>query len=362
MAEESEGASKTEEATPRKLEDARKKGDVAKSQDVAPFAALAAAVGVLAVFGGPMSGRLAGALQRYIADAGDYELSSGSAVGILRDAVAMSAPLIGIVMLAVAAAGAAGNLLQHGLLWSPEKLAPDLKKLSPLEGFKRLFGPDALINFVKTFAKLLAVSAVVWFAVRSKLAGLETLPSLEVGAMIPLTRDILMGVATGVLLLLGVMAGADFMWQRIRFAQKMRMTKEELKDDNKQSDGDPHIKAKLRQQRMERSKRRMMQNLPQATVVVMNPTHYAVALRYEPGETAAPLCLAKGTDALALRIRGMCEELGVPVVEDPPLARALYAAVDVDETIPREHFEAVAKVIGFVLGKRQRTSAPPLRQ
>jgi flagellar biosynthetic protein FlhB len=247
------------------------------------------------------------------------------------------------------------------MLWSPEKLKPDLKKLSPIEGFKRLFGPDALIQFAKTFVKLLATGAVAWFAIRAKLAGLQTLPALAVGAVIPLTIELVMAVTIGVLLLLATVAGADFFIQRIRFAQKMKMTREEVKDDHKQSDGDPHIKAKLRQQRMERSRRRMMQNLPEATVVVMNPTHFAVALRYEPGETAAPVCLAKGVDALALRIRATCEEHGVPVVEDPPLARALYAAVEVDETIPREHFEAVAKVIGFVLGGRQKTPAPGLR-
>ena len=358
---ESEGASKTEEATPRKLDDARKKGDVPKSQDVAPFAGLAAAIAVVATLGGSMSQNLGVALAEFIAHAGDFDLANGGAVALMTRCVWLAAPPVGAVMLAAGLAGAAGNLVQHGLLWSPEKLKPDLNKLSPLAGFKRLFGPDALIQFAKTFIKLLAVGAVVWFVVRSKLAGLQTLPGLDVAAVLPLTMDLILGVSIVVLLLLGTVAGADFFWQRIRFAQQMRMTKEEVKDDHKQSDGDPHVKAKLKQQRHERSKRRMMQNLPQATVVVMNPTHYAVALRYEPGETAAPVCLAKGTDALALRIRGMCEDLGIPVVEDPPLARALYAAVDVDETIPREHFDAVAKVIGFILSGRQRPSASPLR-
>jgi flagellar biosynthetic protein FlhB len=253
---ESEGASKTEEATPRKLDDARKKGDVAKSADIAPFAALAAAVAVLAVLGGPMSGQMASSLAGYIAHAGTYELSKGGAVAILGDSLLMGAPLIGAVMLASAVAGAAGNLLQHGMLWSPEKLKPDLKKLSPIEGFKRLFGPDALIQFAKTFVKLLATGAVAWFAIRAKLAGLQTLPALAVGAVIPLTIELVMAVTIGVLLLLATVAGADFFIQRIRFAQKMKMTREEVKDDHKQSDGDPHIKAKLRQQRMERSRRR----------------------------------------------------------------------------------------------------------
>jgi flagellar biosynthetic protein FlhB len=136
--------------------------------------------------------------------------------------------------------------------------------------------------------------------------------------------------------------------------ERMKMTKEEQKEDFRQSEGDPHIKARLRQLRVERSRRRMMQNVPKATVVVMNPTHYAVALRYVSGETAAPQCLAKGIDSLALRIREVAEANHVPIIEDAPLARALYATVEVDETIPREHYEAVAKVIGFVMRQAKR--------
>jgi len=133
---------------------------------------------------------------------------------------------------------------------------------------------------------------------------------------------------------------------------RMRMSREELKEDYKSTEGDPHVKAKLKQIRMERSRKRMMQAVPTATVVVMNPTHFAVALRYEPGETAAPICVAKGVDKLALKVRDLAREHGVEVIEDPPLARALFASVEVDQVIPRQHFEAVAKIIGFILGRR----------
>jgi flagellar biosynthetic protein FlhB len=138
--------------------------------------------------------------------------------------------------------------------------------------------------------------------------------------------------------------------------KRMMMSREEVKQDYKNSEGDPHIKAKLKQIRMEKSRKRMMQAVPTATVVVMNPTHYAVALKYEPGETPAPICVAKGVDAVALRIRDLARESGVEVIEDPPLARALYAAVEVDGSIPRQHFEAVATIIGFILGKRTRSA------
>jgi len=175
--------------------------------------------------------------------------------------------------------------------------------------------------------------------------------------MLAVAVDMLKALIYGVLALLGITAGLDWFWQRQRFLQRMRMSKQEVKEDFKQSEGDPHIKARLRQLRMERAKRRMMHNVPKATVVVMNPTHYAVALRYESGDTPAPICVAKGLDLIALRIREVAEAHNVPVIEDPPLARALYATTDIDETIPREHYEAVAKVIGFVMQRSQRRRA-----
>jgi flagellar biosynthesis protein FlhB len=164
----------------------------------------------------------------------------------------------------------------------------------------------------------------------------------------------LMFAVLGLLALGGLL---DFIWQRQRFMQRMKMTKEEVKEDFKQSEGDPHVKARQRQVRMERARRRMIQQVPKATVVVMNPTHYAVALRYEQGETPAPQCVAKGADAVALRIREVAEEAGVPIIEDPPLARALYANVEVDQIIPHQHYEAVAKIIGFILAGKRRPRA-----
>ena len=171
--------------------------------------------------------------------------------------------------------------------------------------------------------------------------------------ILPFTRDLAISLMVATLVFLGLSAGVDFLWQKYRFAERMKMTKEELKEDFKQSEGDPHVKAKLKQIRAQRSRQRMMQAVPTATVIVTNPTHYSVALRYEAGY-AAPVCVAKGVDAVALRIREVARDHKVPIVENVPLARALYAAVDVDETIPREHFEAAARVIGFVMQKRRK--------
>ena len=178
--------------------------------------------------------------------------------------------------------------------------------------------------------------------------GLNLLDPLAMG---PFLADVLKNLCFSVIGVMGVSAIADWMLQRQRFRQRMRMSREEVKEDLRQSEGDPYIKARLRQLRIQRAKRRIMQNVPKATVVIANPTHFAVALRYDVNEAPAPICVAKGVDSLALRIRQMAEKHNVPVIEDPPLARALYAAVDMDKVIPAQHYEAVAKIIGFILSR-----------
>lgn len=361
MADDNDASSKTEEPTPRKLEEARKRGDVAKSQDLPSWAALAAAWGVVAVAGGWMMRDLANALVPFIAHPEAFDLRGGGGAAVMRRALNAAMPMMAAVLAATALAGAAGNLVQHGFMWSTEKMKPDLKKLNPLEGLKRMFGIDGIVQFIKSVLKIILVSAVGWMVMRPHADELAGLAAADPLAMLPYANDVVRALFFAVLALLGAGALVDWIWQRQRFMQRMRMSKEELKEDHKQSEGDPHIKAKLRQMRVERSRKRMMQNVPKATVVVMNPTHYAVALRYEPGETAAPVCVAKGLDSLALKIREVAEEAGVTVVEDPPLARALYAAVEVDETIPTEHFQAVAKIISFILNPaKPKRSARPL--
>ncbi|MFN3523230.1 MAG: flagellar biosynthesis protein FlhB [Phenylobacterium sp.] len=358
MAEENDAASKTEDPTPRKLEQAREKGEVAKTPDLAPLAAMAAAAAVLALGGGYLLRNLAMALLPFIAHPEAIPLGGAGGLGVARMAMLAAAPILAAVLLTAAAAGAAGNLMQHGLMFTPSKLAPSLNKLSPLAGFKRLFGLDGLMQFVKSIVKILMVGAVAWLVMRPHWRELRELAALDPAAILPLSAAILRKLVFAVVALLLVIAGSDYLWQRYRFMERMRMSKEEVKEEFKQTDGDPHVKARLRQIRHERARRRMMQAVPGATVVVMNPTHYAVALKYDAQETPAPMCVAKGLDAVALRIRQIAEEAGVPVIEDPPLARALYAAVDIDDVIPPAHYEAVAKIIGFILSRRNSAAKP----
>lgn len=353
--------SKTEEATPQKLQKAKEKGDGVKTMDLAAFATLAATAAVVLTLGGWLARNMAIQFIPFIAAPEQMQLEGGGGVQVLRHALLAGAPALLAVMVAAAVSGAGASLIQTGLLFTPDKLKPDFSKLSLGKGLARIYGPDGLAQFVKSLVKVGMTGVLGWWVLKPYWNQFFELSAMDPMAMLPFAMEIIKRLVFSVAALALVVAGADWLWQRQRFMVRMRMTKEEVKEDYKNSEGDPHVKARQRQLRVERARRRMMQAVPDATVVIMNPTHYAVALKYEQGEAAAPLCVAKGLDSLALKIRSVAEEAGVPVIEDPPLARALYAAVDIDEMIPPAHYEAVAKVIGFILSQAQRRRAPALR-
>jgi flagellar biosynthetic protein FlhB len=254
------------------------------------------------------------------------------------------APLFGVL----AIAALAGHVLQGRPGFTPSKLAPDLSKVSPMAGFKRLFGLEGWMNLLKGLAKMAIVGLAVWTQLWPQRGMLESILSQSPGGVVADMGFLLFKVLMAALAALAVIAAADYFLQRFQFMKRNRMSKQEIKEEFRQNEGDPHVKAKIRQLRQDRSRRRMMARVPQATVVIMNPTHYAVALQYESGKTAAPICVAKGLDALALCIRAIAEDNDVPVIENPPLARALHASVEIDEPVPPEHFKAVAQVIGYV--------------
>lgn len=358
MAEEAEAGSKTEAPTQKRLADARAKGDVAKSPDVSSFATLAGASLLILTLGGFAARQTVDRLRPFLEHPDAIDVSGGGQLGVLAAALRAAEPAFWVLG-AAALAAVAGNVLQQGFIWAPGRLVPDASRVSLPSGLKRVFGIDGLIHFGKSVLKISAIGAVAVAILKPRADVLASLPALNIAAILPFAADAFQALLLAVLVVLAVIALADFMVQRQRFLQRLRMTKEELKEDTRQNEGDPHVKAKLRVLRMRRARTRMIQAVPKATMVVMNPTHYAVALRYVQAETAAPICVAKGLDALALRIREVAEANDIPVVEDPPLARALFAAMDVDETIPREHYQAVAKLIGFVMGQAQRRAAPP---
>ena len=361
MSDTNDAASRTEEATPRKLQQARERGEVVKTPDLASLASLSAAAAVAALAGGWLCRNLVTALTPFLAAPDAMSFGGNGGVEIMRSAVVAAALPLGAVMVAACAAGVFGNLIQTGFMFSPERLSFDFKKVSPAEGFKRVFGIDGFVQFLKSLLKVALTGLLAWWVVRPHMVELTNLAGMEPVAMLGFATDILRRLVFAVTAFLLVIAGGDWFWQRQRFLARMRMSKEELKEDYRQSEGDPHIKARQKQLRNERARRRMMQAVPGATVVVMNPTHYAVALKYDASEAPAPLCVAKGMDTLALKIREVAEANGVPVIEDAPLARALYATVDIDEIIPPAHYEAVAKIIGFILSAGRSVAARTLR-
>ena len=353
MSEEADESEKTEDPSQRKLEEAHKRGDVAKSQELSSFFVMAGAALSLLVFAGPAAHNLSGVLGGVLQHAGTLAVDPHALVQLTyrlggEVALAVIVPFLLLIGFAVA-----GNLAQHMPVWSLDPITPKFSKVSPLAGFKRLFSKESLVNFAKGIAKIGLVSTAIWVAVWPERDRLDAIVFTDVSQILPATIAVAVRVFIAVLALMFLFGAADFAYQKWRWFQKQKMTVREVKDEYKQQEGDPTIKAKLRQIRLQRSRRRMMAQVPDATVVITNPTHYAVALKYEAG-MPAPLCLAKGVDALALRIRETARGADVPIVENRPLARALYASVEIDQEIPAEHYKAVAEVIGFVMRLRDR--------
>ena len=356
MAEGNDGEDKTEEASGRKLQQARDSGDVPKSADIAQALSLIGACAIVAIKGPSICVSLGGTLLPFFSHPDQLlmSLESDGGVTIMRALVFAIIPILLLVMGTACFCGVAGNVLQTGLMFTPSKLKPDFSKLNPLSGFKKMFGLDSLIQFGKTLLKLVITGFVVWLVLKNRITGMLALTDASPMLILPYIREGFIALAVAVCIFLFVGGAADYMWQRFRFMEKMKMSKQEQKEEYKQTEGDPHVKGKLRQLRMEKSRRRMMAGVAKATVIVTNPTHYAVALMYDPNESPVPVCVAKGMDSVALKIREEGGKHNVPIVEDPPLARALYATMEIDEVIPEEHFAAVAKMIGFVLTRKRR--------
>jgi len=349
MADEEDDASKTEDPTDKKLAKAKEEGQVSQSLEIKSWAAFFSAA-LFTLFIGPYFAKsVIEPITYFISDG--YRISTdGGNIGVmfkglLSDMGIRMLPLLFGFMFVAVLAGVA----QTGLIWAPKKIMPKGSNISPKKGFKKMFSSKSVMELVKTIFKMTLVGAAAFGVVLPIYMKVELLPTYDVFAMLDLMYDIAIYILITVTALMSLIAGIDYAYQHYTFMKQMRMTKQEVKDEHKQSEGDPLVKAKIRQLRMERSRQRMMQNVPGADVIVTNPTHYACALEYKQNQMAAPKLVAKGVDNLAFRIREMAEEHEVPIVENPPLARALYAAVEIDEEIPAEHYAAVAEVIGYVM-------------
>jgi flagellar biosynthetic protein FlhB len=344
---------RTEDPTQKRLEEALRRGDVVKSQEVNTWFIIAGATLTLLAFSGSMTNGLATTLRGLIANAHDIPMNTNGALALANHLgretfVAVALPL-GLLMLAAIL----GNLIQHQLVWSGEPLKPTLSKISPAAGLRRLFSKAALANFVKGLAKLVlvgSVMAVLMWPQRYRLSGMvET----DLAGILMQTKSLSLEILGAVVAVLALVAAADYLFQYRQWYQRQKMSIQELREEFKQTEGDPTIKAKIRQLRQARMRSRMMAAVPKASVVITNPTHFAVALQYDRGMNA-PVCVAKGADLIALKIREVAAEHDVPVVENPPLARALYSAVEIEDEIPPEHYKAVAEIISYVMKLRRR--------
>lgn len=353
MAEEDDDESKTEEPSQKKIEDSIKRGEVAKSQELATFFVLASATVFVAFMSKGVASDLARSLAAFLDHADTMATDTRAMEGVALHLIVLVGGALALPALLFFVAGIGGNAIQHRLLWTYEPLIPKLSKVSPLSGMKRIFSIDAVMQGVKGVAKILVVGAAIWIALSPEIVQLQGIVAIDPLGLLEITRRASVRLMGAVLIVMAFIGGLDYLFQRHRWMKKLRMTREELKEEFKQTEGSPEIKGKIRQIRMARARKRMMAAVPTATVVVTNPTHFAVALKYDAG-MPAPKVVAKGMDDVALKIREIANLNDVPIVENPPLARALHASVDIDREVPEEHYRAVAEVIGFVMRLKEK--------
>ena len=346
---------KTESPTGKRLGEAREQGQLPISREVATWVVILSILVIVGWLLPSMMRQLVDYLRSFIEQPEAIALDEDSFQPLMFSIMGHVAIITGLVFALLMAAAIGGVMVQTGFFFALDLLKPDLMKLMPTQGFKKLFSISSLVELVKSFGKLALLGFIAFLALVP--VALET-PHL---AGLPL-ENILGYLSTKtvhliVLLLLPytLIAAGDLFFQRYQYIKNLRMTKEEVKDEYKQMEGDPKIKGRLRQMRVEKARKRMMAQVPKADVIITNPTHYAVALQYDGNKMAAPVVLAKGINLIAERIRALAEENRIPLVSNPPLARALHDTVEVDQAIPTQHYRAVAEIISYVYKlKKQR--------
>lgn len=348
MAENEDDSSKTEEPSHKKLEDARKKGQMVSSREINHFFIILALTFFIMGLAPGTGAKLLDQLTPYITQPDQFEVSAAGVSDTMRHAFIGMLLVLLLPILATFTAAIAPSIVQNKWAISAESIKPKWEKVSPLAGVKRLFSMKAFVEFGKNLLKVSVIGIVCAMIALSYRNDLHVLPSLHHTGMLEFTQIITGKMLLAACIILFMLSIADYLWQRHLFLKQMRMSKQELKDEYKQQEGDPHVKGKLKQIRREKAKQRMMANVPKADVIITNPTHYAVALQYDADTMPAPKLVAKGADEVAARIRELATKNKVPIVRNPPLARVLYDTTDIDDEIPVEHYAAVAKVIGYV--------------
>lgn len=339
---------RTEKPTPKRRNEARKKGQVARSNDMNGAIVMLAALVALGSFGPKLTGQLENSMYHGLTLISTPDVVSREGIGsLLSSAFGAAAAAVAPILFVCLAAGVLVNVAQVRPRLNMQALKPDPKRLNPAAGIKRLFGPNSAFEAGKGVAKVLVMTAVVASAMVPKMGEMAGAVGMQPADLLSTLAHTILTIARRAAIAYLVIAVLDYLWQRHRHEKSLKMSKEDVKEEGKSQNVAPEVKAAIRRRQIQAARARMMAAVPQADVVVVNPTHFAVALGYD-GAKEAPEVLAKGPDLVARQIRRVAEEHGVPVIEDPPLARSLYGAVEVGQQIPEEFFQAVAQLLAFV--------------
>ncbi|MBD7964274.1 flagellar biosynthesis protein FlhB [Fictibacillus norfolkensis] len=339
---------KTEKATPKKRQESRKKGQVAKSADINAALVLFASVMFLSFMGSWMGQRLLHLLAYSLDKKLLYHVTESSIPKLFWELSLEVAIIIAPVMIAAMIAGVLGNYLQVGFLLSTEAIQMKLERINPLSGFKRIYSVRALVELSKSMLKILLIGGVTFFILWSERDIYLRMSLVSIESSLPVFGGLAVKMGFAASLVLLFLAFLDYMYQKYDFEKNIRMSKQDIKDEYKKSEGDPKIKGKIKEKQRQMAMRRMMQEVPKADVIITNPTHYAICLKYDDNSMDAPVVVAKGVDLIAQRIKEIAKEHNVAVVENKPLARTLYARVEIGHVIPEDLFKAVAEILAFV--------------
>ena len=338
---------KTEDATPRKKRDARKKGQVAKSKEVPLALTLMVTTLVMAVLGGYVGDKLKESLNYYLSN-NFGELTYGSLQGIAVTTLLRIAAIFLPIVVPIMIFGVLGNYIQTGFLFTSEPLKPDFKKLNPISGFKKMFSMRSVVELLKQLALVSIVGYVGYSFINSNYADMFRMSNLTVNEIPKVFGNLVISIFVKITMIMVAIALIDYIYQRYMYNKDLKMTKQEIKEEFKQDEGDPQIKSKIKQKQREIASRRMMANVPDATVVITNPTHISVAIKYDDTNMGAPKVIAKGTDFTALKIKEIAKENDIPIIENKPLARLIYSEVELEAEIPVEMYQAVAEILAVV--------------
>ena len=352
FAKEGPGGEKTEEPTAKKLSDARKEGQVARSQELIMAASLMALFLILKIFVGWIGKKFIGVFQSVYSlievFTGDEENGTVIMMALLRDIILDTVLILLPVFLSAILTAFVINVFQVKWQISLKPLQPKLNKFDPISGFKKLFSADKIFELLKAVLKIVIIGILAYSTLKDKLDVLFRLIDMEIGAAIVEIGDLVLSLGLKISAFYMVIGLGDYIYQKMKFKKEMMMTKQEIKDEFKQTEGDPQVKSRIRQRMREAARRRMMQRLPEADVVITNPTHFACALKYDKTQNDAPVLIAKGADYLAEKIKEVARENFVPIVENKPLARMLYYNVELEQEIPEELYQMAAEVLRYV--------------